>query len=190
MARLFTAVELSADARSAIVISQSKIARSLRAVGFSGLRLVRPEQLHLTLFFLGEVHASRVPTIVDAMASSIPVHPFDLAVASCGVFPQHGPARVLWLGVARGGRELGQVFDIVAARLEAVGVPREHRPFTPHLTIGRWHGRGEPGVRARLPQPGDVVVDAVSAVTLFESRLQSGGAEHVPLVRAPLVSVH
>jgi 2'-5' RNA ligase len=188
MARLFTAVELSAATRAAIVTCQSDLAQSLQDSGVSGLRLVRPEQLHVTLVFIGEVHASRVPTIVDAMAPPIPVHGFDLEIAGPGVFPHHGPARVLWLGVSRGARELGQLFEMASARLEAVGIAPQDRTFTPHLTIGRWRGRGAPGVRLQLPVTGSVVVDSISAVTLFESRRQSGGADHIPLVRAPLAA--
>jgi RNA 2',3'-cyclic 3'-phosphodiesterase len=188
MARLFTAVELAPDTRAAIASCQSDVARSLRAAGEDGLRIVLPGHLHLTLVFIGDVPDDRASAITAAMTADIALPPFDIGFAACGVFPPRGPARVLWLGVDRGARELVELFEAVSARLEALGVAREHRPFAPHVTLGRWSPARGPRAGIHLPDVGRVAVDRVSSVTLFQSRLVPGGPEHTPLARAPLAA--
>jgi 2'-5' RNA ligase len=93
---------------------------------------------------------------------------------------------VLWTGVRRGARELAGLFDAVSDRLASVGVPRETRPFAPHLTLGRWRGRGAKLSASALPDIGPVGVQTVSSVTLFRSRLLPQGPEHSVLAHAPL----
>jgi RNA 2',3'-cyclic 3'-phosphodiesterase len=185
MARLFTAVELEPEIRDRIADVQSRMARSLDT-GRTGLRLVRPAQLHLTLVFLGEIEDSRVPAVVAAMSDDLPVATFDIEFSTAGVFPPRGPARVLWIGVRRGARELTRLFDAVSDRLTSVGLPRETRPFAPHLTLGRWRDRGAKLRPSVLPDIGTVGVQTVSSVTLFRSRLLPEGPEHSVLAHAPL----
>jgi 2'-5' RNA ligase len=185
MARLFTAVELEPEIRDRIADVQSRLAKTLDS-GRTGLRLVRPAQLHLTLVFLGEVEESRVPAVVAAMSEDLPLAPFDIEFASVGVFPPRGPARVLWVGVRRGAAELTGLFDVVSDRLTGVGVPRETRPFSPHLTLGRWRDRGAKLRTSALPDVDTVGVQTVSAVTLFHSRLRPQGPDHSVLAHAQL----
>jgi 2'-5' RNA ligase len=183
MARLFTAIELSDDARVRVVGAQEILAR---AAGSGDLRLVKAAQLHLTLVFIGEVDESRIAIITDALTPDIPLDPFEMTIASCGVFPPRGLARVLWLGLSTGGSEVGALYRVVATRLEQVGVRGEPRPFSPHLTIGRWR-EGHGGARRRaLPDIGTVARQTVSAVTLFRSRLSPAGPEHTLLATARL----
>src|SRR5581483_11051610 len=100
MARLFTAIELAAGTRAAIVSRQAEIAARLRHAGDRDLRLTGAEQLHLTLVFIGEVDEARVPAVAEALAPAIPVTPFAIEFGACGTFPPGGPPRVLWLGVS------------------------------------------------------------------------------------------
>ena len=186
MARLFTAIELGEVVREAVVARQAVIAAALRAAGDRDLRLVKPAQLHLTLVFIGEVPEDRVPALTAALADPIPVPPFDLEIGMPGVFPPQGTPRVLWLSVARGASELVRVNDVVATRLEALGIPRERRPYAPHLTIGRWRERAPARLRHAVVPGGSVPADRVEAVTLFRSHLGPGAPEHTPLVRARL----
>jgi 2'-5' RNA ligase len=185
MARLFTAIELDPGVRETIVGRQTELARALDSAN-TGLRLVRPAQLHLTLVFLGEVEEARVPAIVRTMSADLPIAPFEIEFASCGVFPPRGPARVLWLGIDRGARQVTALFDAVSERLQQVGVPRETRPFSPHLTLGRWRDRGARIRSAALPDVGLVARQRVESVTLFHSRLLPQGPEHTPLAHARL----
>jgi len=186
MARLFTAIELGPEVRERIAACQAELASAVGGGRGDGLRLVRAAQLHLTLVFLGEIGDARVPAIVEAMTADLSMPSFDIEFASCGVFPPHGQARVLWLGVGRGDRETATLFETVSDRLETVGVPRERRPFAPHLTLGRWRDRVTRDPRPLLPEIGSVAVQRVSAVTLFHSRLLSQGPEHRTLAQARL----
>lgn len=186
MPRLFTAIELGTETREKVIAQQTAVARALRAAGDRGLRLVTPSQLHLTLVFLGDVDDTRAPAVQSAMSQDLALEPFDLAFGGVGVFPPHGPARVLWLGVERGADEVSRLFEAVSSALETVGIPRERRPFSPHLTLGRWRDRGPSAGRLRLDRVATVAVERVAAVTLFQSRLLPGGAEHTRLAQARL----
>ena len=194
MARLFTAIELGPQVRERVATCQAELARAVRTAERDSLRLVRTAQLHLTLVFLGEIADDRVPAIVEAMTPDLPLPPFDIEFASCGIFPPHGPARVLWLGVGDGANQTTLVFDAVSERLELVGVPHERRPFVPHLTLGRWRDRAAGNPRLLLPKVGTVAMQRVSAVTLFHSRLLPQGPEHRALAQArlsaPYVALH
>ena len=188
MARLFTAIELGPQVRERVASRQAELAQALRTGGFEGLRLVRAEQLHLTLVFLGEIADARVPDIVAVMTADLPLPAFDIEFAHCGVFPPHGPPRVLWLGVDGGAGHARSVFEAVAERLESGGGPRERRPFVPHLTLGRWRGAPPGDPTLILRKVGTVAVQRASAVTLFHSRLLPRGPEHRPLAQARLAA--
>ena len=104
-----------------------------------------------------------------------------------GALPDARAARVLWLGVGKGGRELARVARKLDAAAASIGVERERRPFQAHLTLGRL--RRPQRVRLeRLEAPGGIAF-SVEEVILYESRLSSDGARYVPLARLPLVEV-
>jgi 2'-5' RNA ligase len=182
MARLFTAIELEPGVRAEVAEYQALCASRL---GDPGLRLVRSSQLHLTLVFLGEVEDSHVPGLRDAMALDLPCAPFTLAFGGWGVFPDRGPARVLWLGVEQGSPDVQALFEAVSTRLESVGAHGERRPFRPHLTLGRWRESSK-SPKPELPPTGTVGVQRVTSVTLFHSQLLRGGSTHAPIARAAL----
>jgi len=187
--RLFVAIDLSDQARAAVVAEQKRLAAAL-GDGRSSLRWVRPPQLHLTLTFLGEVDEARGPAIVDALTERLAVPVFTIAFGGVGLFPPDGPPRVVWLGVARGARETIEVEREVAGRLDRIGLAREARPFRPHLTLGRWR-TSSPADRRRLlagAGAGEIVSMPVPFVTLYQSRLSPDGPTHTPLVRAALTA--
>ena len=188
MARLFTAVELSPAAREALASQQTLIAARLGAGGDRSLRVVAPSQLHLTIVFIGEVPEQRVDTIVEAMSGELTVGQFDLEFEGWGVFPERGAPRVLWCGIGRGREALVAVHRELAAMLQRVGIATDGRPFSPHLTVGRWRDRAEVRVRELLPEPSRIATQPVRSVTLFRSRLQPGGAEHTALAHARLAA--
>ncbi|MGE3520698.1 MAG: RNA 2',3'-cyclic phosphodiesterase, partial [Vicinamibacterales bacterium] len=186
MARLFTAVDLSAPGRDAIVEGQHAIAAALRTGGDVSLRLVQPAHLHVTLVFIGEVAEERVASFCSIMSEDLPIEPFTVELDSPGVFPPRGAPRVLWYGVSAGADRLRTLHAAVASRVAMLGVLRDDRRFQPHLTIGRW--KGERGRRpyGALPALPIRVRLRVDHATLFRSRLRSAGPEHVPLAVARL----
>jgi 2'-5' RNA ligase len=94
---------------------------------------------------------------------------------------------VLWLGIADGAPSVIDLQEVLAARLEQAGLPREARPFHPHLTLGRWNAsRASDRPRADERTPAMVARVEVDAVALVQSRLSSKGPTYTVLVRAPL----
>jgi 2'-5' RNA ligase len=183
--RLFTAIELTDDARLSMTAVQREIAAGLGEASRS-LRFVRPEHLHLTLVFAGEIAEDRALAVVEAFRPDIPVAPFQLVFGGVGTFPPRGAPRVVWLGVLEGARAVIDLHALVVQRLAEAGVPTQSRPFSPHLTLARCR---ESGRRPRLRpsgQPHAIARVDVQAVTLFQSRLSSAGPTYTALAHARL----
>jgi 2'-5' RNA ligase len=183
--RLFTAVELPEAARAAVVAEQRRLVGGAPAAA-RRLRVVAPEQLHLTLVFIGEVGEERAAAISRAMRDDIPVAPFRITFGGVGAFPPHGAPRALYVGVSEGAEAAVALHGHVARRLEQAGVARETRPFRPHLTIGRWR-ESQRSDRPQGDGPANIAVVEVTAVTLFQSRLSSSGSTYTRLSAARLV---
>jgi 2'-5' RNA ligase len=224
VARLFVAIELPDAVRQAIAAEQQRIvgagvagAPGINIARSGGVRCVRPDHLHVTLAFIGDVDEARAAAIVEASSAPLAAAPFDVAFGAAGVFPPRGAPRVLWLGLTSGAAEVGRVQRLVAARLAAIGIALEKRPFHPHVTLARWRrggrtgrgrrpSRGNPGTAENPESPDGVsrtsharrAIDgrreapvarlAVDAVTLFQSRLSPAGSAYAPLARARLVA--
>jgi 2'-5' RNA ligase len=186
--RLFTAIDLTGEARSAIGAEQARI-RHAMAHQDRALRWVRPEHMHLTLVFLGEVADADVAAATEAMAGELNLAPFTVVFGGLGTFPPDRPPRVLWIGVAQGGRETIELERVVRKRLADAGLSVDNRPYHPHLTLARW--RESRGADRRIVAGGPPVVASVPvrAATLYESRLGPDGPTYVPraglVLRAP-----
>ena len=182
--RAFLAIPLPEDLRRRAEHLQKELSSSLPDV-----RWVRPESLHLTLRFLPDLPEESVEKIGQIMLSiGTLTPPFRIDVTALGAFPGPTRARVLWLGVD-GEATLGELFQSLDERLATIGLPRETRPFTPHLTLGR---RRQPGTvpqdlrqRCAALTLGSFQADRI---ILFESRLAASGAIHLPLRVAMLGS--
>jgi 2'-5' RNA ligase len=183
--RMFVAVELDEATRAVVVEEQRALSR---LASTSSLRLVDPEQIHLTLAFLGEIGSASAEQAVAAMQRPIGgMQPFSIVFGGLGMFPARGAPRVLWLGLLSGVREVMELQTEVANRMRAIGIRLEDRAFHPHVTIGRWRS-ARPSDRTYLERDASRTSAAmtVDRVTLFESRLSSNGASHFPLAHAHL----
>ena len=183
--RLFLALELSDELRAGI----ARVRRDLEA-GLPGWRWVRPENVHLTLRFLGEVPDDRVAGHHEAWRrAAAECGPVRLEIGGAGVFPPRGAPRVLWCGVSAN-HPAGEI-ERLAAALEGAardeGFAPERRPFRPHLTLARARRGERPGVPA-----GDSVgaLGEVEAreVVLFRSRLSPQGATYGVVETFPLAA--
>lgn len=187
--RAFVAIELSADAKRAL----AALIQSLRNRRIDGLRLVRPEGIHLTLKFLGNINASRVPSIAEALAAASARHaPFRLTLTAPGFFPSADRARVLWIGVGGDMRPLIDLQRDVDQTLAALGFAAEKRPFNPHLTIARMRDSAARADRRRAayalaayPLPPGIAVSA-NAISLMQSELRPGGAVYTRIAQERL----
>jgi 2'-5' RNA ligase len=183
--RLFTAIELTDSARSAVAAEQKRVVETLLRDG-GRLRLVKPEQMHLTLVFIGEVAEERGAVIARLMAEDVPVAPFRIAFGGIGAFPPRGAPRALYVDVVEGAARAIDLHAQVAARLARADVRPDARPFHPHLTLGRWR-ESRPSDRPRIQDRAEVAAIDVTRVTLFESRISSSGPTYTPLATAHLV---
>jgi len=188
--RMFVAVDLDEASRNLVAETQRRALSRVRTK--ASLRLVDPQQVHLTLAFLGEVTPPLSERVIEEMRLPFTgIVPFPLGIGGLGMFPPRGAPRVLWLGLTRGVRELSTLHSAVARRLDGVGVTLEERDFRPHITIARWRD-ARPSDRAAFDTVEKGAAEAtaitVDRVTLFESRLSSKGASHFPLADALLTS--
>ncbi len=131
--RTFIAVELSKAIRECAVDLQDELARTGVEV-----KWVEPENLHLTLVFLGEVADKEVPTVCRIASESVgSTSPFRMTVETVGCFPNPRRPRVVWIGVNEGASELITIHDALETPLLDLGYRREDRRYTPHITLGR-----------------------------------------------------
>jgi RNA 2',3'-cyclic 3'-phosphodiesterase len=130
--RLFVAVFPPLGLREALV----RAARGLPVAG--DVRWIRPENVHITLKFLGEVAQENFSRVAHALEPVRERHePFEVAPEGFGAFPSPRRAQVLWAGVGEGADRLSALARDVEASLEPLGFDREPRRFIPHLTLGR-----------------------------------------------------
>jgi 2'-5' RNA ligase len=150
--------------------------------------MVRPEQMHLTLAFLGEVENGRGVSVVEAMRADLDALAFAIVFAGLGVFPPHGAPRVLWLGVRAGHDAAIVVQRQVADRLAQAGIAFERRAYHPHLTLARWRTAAPADRRRALAadRGADIARVNVTAVTLYQSHLSSSGPSYTALAQAAL----
>ena len=182
--RLFIAIELSDEVRGALAEVQAGMRKWSQLV-----RWVDPAQLHMTLKFLGEMPESKVEAVNQALANAASlVPPFELALADCGCFPPRGAARIAWVGAAEATGRLAALVEAVEAGIAPLGYPREERPFSPHLTVGRIRDDRSGGQLRSAIQAAKVraVRQAVDHVTLMQSQLSPQGASYSVVTRAKL----
>ncbi len=184
--RLFVAVDLDQAVRAAA----ADVARRLAPVAEHGgsVGWVKPENMHLTLKFLGEVDDARVPEVAARVKAPYDVAAFDVSFSGVGLFPPSGPVRVVWIGMTAGVEPLQALQQEVEARLGPLGFPAETRGFQAHLTLGRFRIPAPRSIRAAIEgvRAGNVGACRIDHVTLYQSRLSPRGATYTPLERGLL----
>jgi RNA 2',3'-cyclic 3'-phosphodiesterase len=188
--RLFVAVDPDDAVRAGAAAAVAELKRAAGPAG-RALRFGDPATVHLTLRFLGDVAEEQVDGVAAAVtAAAAGSPPLALELRGAGAFPSPHRARVVWLGLAGDLAPLAALATALERRLATLGIPPEGRPFTPHLTVARARARGgAPGLAAALQATSAALAPVAwraATLTLFESHLESGGARHVPLLRAPL----
>ena len=181
--RTFIAIELTRELLDKLGDLQSRLAEDAPP----GLvRWVRPQGIHLTLKFLGEIPPSRADAVAAAMEVACAAHaPFTLQVGGLGCFPNARRPRVVWVGVQEPSGALAALQRDVERAMASLGLPPEGRRFSPHLTLGRVKG----GSREALEVLGETVTRAgvrvgnmaVDAVHLMRSDLLPGGVVYTAL---------
>lgn len=187
--RLFFAIDLDDSARAVAEQAGRSLAGRTAELGAT-VRWVKPAGLHLTLAFLGDVEDDRVAGISAVSAAPFPHSPFDLSLSVAGAFPPRGSPRVIWIGPGRGGAEVVSLSRLLWQRLADAGCGPGPTRFDPHVTLGRVR-RVRPGearrLRVRLAETAlPEIAWTVDRVSLYESRLGSGGSTYRRVASAAL----
>jgi 2'-5' RNA ligase len=154
----------------------------------TGARWVRAESLHVTLKFVGEVRTETLEKLKAALAEVHSAAPVEIKFRGTGFFPNEKRPRVFWAGI-EASSNLPVLADEIEKRFEALGIPREQRPFHPHLTLARFDSpQGLDPLRERIAQLGVLEFGSVTAreFHLYQSELNRGGAVYTKLATFPL----
>jgi 2'-5' RNA ligase len=189
--RLFIAVELPAEVVDVLEKTQSDLKRVMPS---RVVRWTRPEGIHLTLKFLGDVASDQVDDLQKGLLDATSGHdPFTLGVEGLGCFPNSKRPRVVWIGVGGDTRKLVALQKSVEQYIAPLGFPTEDRPFSPHLTLGRIKQASRDDI-ARVGQIVEARGPALSArwrvesISLMRSQLKPDGAVYTQLFEAKLGS--
>ena len=187
--RCFVAAELDENIRKQLAQLQDRLRRKLPP-DTTSIKWVKPENIHLTLKFLGEVDDNIIPDICSAVSEAVRCfNPFDSEIADCGCFGSSSSARVLWVGINEGQDKLTDLARAVDKALATLDFPRERRKFSGHLTLGRIRssksGRLVHDVVQNL-EPIQLGTQTISQLTVFQSELTRSGPIYTALHHAPL----
>jgi 2'-5' RNA ligase len=182
--RLFVALDLPEAVRTALAELITKLKPKSRAA-----RWVPPENLHITLKFIGYVGNEKLSAIQSALSSIRAAHPVALQFRGMGFFPNERRPRVFWCGIADS-PNLAELAANIDQALAPLGIEAETRPFKPHLTLARF--KSDEGVREVVRAATDMKSTDFGAATetnfhLYESLLKSTGAQYNRVASFPFV---
>jgi 2'-5' RNA ligase len=204
--RSFIAIDLSSEVLSQLAkvsfefeqTLQVRLDRSMKRK--KSVRWVSPQNIHLTLKFLGDVLLTQLPELEKALRSCFEGDEcFDISIGGLGVFPKIERPNVIWIGV-KGPDALGRMVQKIEDRLAEYGFEKEKRPFTAHLTLGRVARditQNEIRVisdtlnefQAKTHKVEHIGSSHVDAVYLYRSNLQPAGPVYTRLLTIPLKEI-
>jgi 2'-5' RNA ligase len=175
--RAFIAIELPQEIKDSLAYLQEQLKASQADV-----KWVQPQNIHLTLKFLGEIDDKKLDKIIRILAEvTKDKNSFYIRISSLGAFPKINSPRVIWVGIDKGDLETKQIAKELEEKITKIGIPREERPFSSHITVGRVRSGLN---RERLVQNLDNSVNnfgkdnrefQVTKITLFKSTLTPKG---------------
>jgi RNA 2',3'-cyclic 3'-phosphodiesterase len=171
--RSFIAIELEHRALQSVARIQQQLAARV-----DGVRWATPDQMHLTLKFLGEVESRSLSEICDRMDQALKgINGFAAQMEQLGVFPNLHNPRVLWLGVGQGANELREMHHRLDQHSTELGLRHEGRGYIPHITLGRLSRQANKGKISEaiedLPRC-EPIETHISKIHLFSSVRRSG----------------
>lgn len=171
--RCFIAIELSQEIKQALGQIEEELQKKIR-----GVKWVKPDNIHLTLKFLGNIEKETVEDIkkiLDEVSSG--AQPFKIRLSAAGAFPSPSRPRVIWVGIDEGKTESTELADRIDEEVEYLGIEKESRAFHPHLTLARLKFLKEKDAvknafaSLKVPQ----AEMSATKITLFQSTLTGEG---------------
>ena len=179
--RIFIAIDISDEARpeAAGYIERLRLDFARIKVGWE-----RPEKLHFTVRFLGDIdekQIEKVCAVIETVANQF--KPFAVRIVETGVFPHYKNPKVLWLGPKQGSEEMTRINADIDSGLERIGFEPERRKFHPHLTIARIKDleKSRTLVRVHRQRQLEPITFTATGITIYESKLQKTGSEYFPV---------
>jgi len=184
--RSFLALELPPEIKARVRQVSEELKRSKMDV-----RWVKPDNIHLTIVFLGYVREGDISAIGREIEQvCFGFRPFEICLKGAGLFPDRRRPRVLWLGYDGDVERMSSLRDVLHERLAPFEIKEEKRPFKPHLTLGRFRnpGKGNPRLDELLDRHNVLLSPSfqVSELVLFKSELRLQGPEYTKLESWPL----
>lgn len=188
--RTFIAIELPKEIKDALARLQEQL-----KISAADVKWVEPNNIHLTLKFLGEVDDKKigeVGKIIEDIAKG--ERPFQARISSIGAFPKISSPRVIWVGIDKGDNETKEIAKGLEEKIAKVGIPKENRDFSSHITIGRTRSVLN---RERLAKELKTVADnleknnlefSVRKIALFKSTLTPNGPIYEALKETSLAT--
>lgn len=194
--RAFIAIGLPPDLRTKLGdIVQQLQERCFESGGESArkaVRWVQPDNIHLTLKFLGEVSVANIQALSGMMKVEVlRYQPFSIRINGIGTFPNIRRPRVIWAG-SEAPPALAALQHAIEVETRALGYPTEEREFSPHLTLGRVSQNASPAEITAISKAisgmkvGSIGTVYVNQIHLIRSDLHPGGAIYTPLINFPL----
>ncbi|HEV2350068.1 MAG TPA: RNA 2',3'-cyclic phosphodiesterase [Terriglobia bacterium] len=193
--RAFIAIDLPENIRESLARKLDDFRRTLGHISQagshrdSGIRWSRPEGIHLTLKFLGEITEAQIARVTSALLALERFEKFSLEIKGFGFFPGAAHPRVFWAGV-EAPPDLIQLAGRVEDKMEELGFAREHRDYNPHLTLARFAApRPQPALRALMEKQQEVSLGRfeVRDYFLFESKLSPQGSKYRKVIQFPQI---
>ena len=183
--RTFVAITLHGSLHNTLSEIVSKLSSANAKV-----KWVKPENVHLTLKFLGNVEEERLPEVFSACERAAEgVSPIDLEMRALGCFPDTKSPRIVWLGIERGVEAVKRLQERVENEFTAVGFSREEKAFKAHLTIGRVKGKqGMSRLCRLLEEERNIFVGVMHAekISVMKSKTLPAGPVYSEMKAIPL----
>ncbi len=195
--RIFIGIDLNSEVRAHI----ERFLEGVQAFA-PDARWVRPESLHITLKFIGEQTPDQVEAVTERLRR-VESGAFEIRSGGFGFFPTANAPRVFWIGI-HAGPQLAELAESIDMATSELGIPREDRNYSPHLTLARGGAGRRSGSPKRQKDDGPNVIFAtlekrLAAMSeldfgtmtaqefiLYQSQLSPGGSKYTKLQRFPL----
>jgi 2'-5' RNA ligase len=186
--RTFIAISLPAHIKERLASLQNQ----LKATG-ADIKWVEPQNIHLTLKFLGEIDDEKLEktsSILENVAKD--KNSFQIRIYSLGAFPKIISPRVIWVGIDKGDRQTQEIAKALEEKIVKIGIPKEDRAFSSHITIGRTRsGLNREGLVKEMNYLADSfgkenLEFSVNKISLFKSTLTPKGPLYEVLKEAIL----
>jgi 2'-5' RNA ligase len=200
MKRLFIALDLAIPVVEQLAVFQEELQVLLADTDDVRVRWTSPENIHLTMKFLGSTPDPLVPMLRESLGHLVkPLFPFEVEAKGIGFFPHPTKPRIVWSGFDEQSEEVLSLLQQALERdLEELGFEKESRPFHPHVTLGRVKSRAKPDFTTLLdanPQDAQPAEETdgrsfgksyIKDLILYESKLSSTGPTYTVLDRFAL----